>query len=102
MEAGDNIRMISNLLPVTKSKEEYVLKNKIDKVMQLNSQQFMNHSCTMLNIMSLNKLMPVSPPLPLPEIGEIKAKMQNKLFSSVDLSQMFFSVRLTKRSQAYL
>ena len=70
--------------------------------MQSNSQHYMNRSCTTLNMRALDKLIPISPPLPLPKIGEVEAKMHNKLFSSINICQTFFSVRLTKKLQAYL
>ena len=62
----------------------------------------MNRSRVTLDIRESNKYINTSPPLPLPKISQMKNKMSNMLFTSLDLSQMFYSIRLTKRSQSFL
>ena len=91
VEATDNIAIVSNLLPVSKPTANYSLKSKIDKSLQLNSKQNMNRSRITLDIKECNKYINTSAPLPLPKISQIKNKMNNMLFSALDLSMKKFT-----------
>ena len=55
-----------------------------------------------LDVRNLNSFLAPAPPLPLPKIAELKNQMQDKLFSTLDLAMMFYSIRLTERSIGYL
>ena len=101
-EAGDCIKLVSNLLPVSKPTSEYALASKIDKKLQLAERRGLNRQRLTLDVRTLNCFLPPAPPLPLPKIAELKNHMKNKLFSVLDLAMMFYSIQLTERSKGFL
>ena len=96
-EAGESIKLVSNLLPVSKPSSEYALASKIDKKLQLAERKGQSRQR-----ICLDEFLPTAPPLPLPKIAELKSQMKNKLFSVLDLSMMFYSIRMTERSKSFL
>ena len=101
-EAGDCIKLVSNLLPVSKPTAEYALSSKIDKKLQISERRGLNRSRLTLDVRSLNCFLAPAPPLPLQKIAELKNHMQDKLFSVLDLAMMFYSIKLTERSKGFL
>ena len=101
-EATDNVSLVSSLLPVAKPTSEYVLKSKIDKSLQLSSRRNLNRFHLTLDVRILNSYLASAPTLPLPKITQIKNKIKDMYFTCLDLAQMFYSVKITRRSQAYL
>ena len=59
----------------------------------------MNRCRVTLDVRVLNKYLNT---LALHKISQKKNRMNNMLFTSLDLSQMFYSIRLTRRSQSFL
>ena len=85
-----------------KPTSEYSLKSKIDKSLQVSAKKNLNRNRLKLDVRVLKGYIDTAPPLPLPKISQIKNKMRNMLFSCLDLAQIFYRVKHTKRSQAYL
>ena len=92
----------ANLLPVQKPTAEYTLRSKIDQKLQISSKRGMNRSRLTLDVRILNKFTAPAPPLPLSKIAQLKNQMKDMLFSTLDLSMLFYSIRVTERSKGYL
>ena len=102
IELDNEAMFVSNILAVAKPNSLNILNSKFDKHVLKNSAENLNRSRLCIDIRNLNKRIKPPPPFALPKLSDVKYFLHNHLLSSVDISSMFYSVKVDNASSKHL